>query len=99
MSVKRESIERGIKKVREMVEAAIQRKGDQPFVSTHESLGHMTEEYTEMIQAVRANDPHKFIKETADLCVASFWSLVSCMEVFEPQMAEVHDIFTRGGAK
>jgi 16S rRNA C1402 N4-methylase RsmH len=50
-------------------------KGDGSFVSTHEALGVITEEYQELVEAIKSNDIDKVKKELLDLGVACHFSL------------------------
>jgi len=52
-------------------------KGDHIFLSTHECMGIMQEEWDELIEAIHLNDKHKIQSELIDLIVAALWSLVS----------------------
>lgn len=55
----------------------IQKHGAGAFVSAHEGLGAVVEEYDELVDAVRANDTEKIIGEAMDLAVAALWMLAS----------------------
>jgi hypothetical protein len=48
-----------------------------PFISTHEGLGVLTEEYHELIEAVRSNDHQKVCKEAIDVAVTAAFILAS----------------------
>jgi NTP pyrophosphatase (non-canonical NTP hydrolase) len=48
----------------------LNQKGNHAFVSTHEILGVVTEEYHEVIDAVKYNNKDKVRKELIDLAVA-----------------------------
>jgi len=52
-------------------------KGDHIFLSTHECLGVIQEEFDELKEAIHLNDKQKIQSELLDLLVATFWSLVS----------------------
>jgi hypothetical protein len=48
-----------------------------PFNSTHEGLGVLTEEYQELIEAIRSNDLRKVCKEAIDVAVTAAFILAS----------------------
>jgi len=52
-------------------------KGDHIFLSTHECMGVIQEEWDELKEAIHLNDKHKIQSELIDLIVAALWSLVS----------------------
>ena len=51
-----------------------------PFTSSHEGLGVVTEEYDELKDAIRANDPAAIIREAVQLAAVA-WRLAEAMEV------------------
>lgn len=51
------------------LEKRIAEKGEGAFISTHELLGHVAEEYDELVEAVRTNDLHQVEAELVDLFV------------------------------
>lgn len=55
-------------------------KGDGAFSSTHEMLGTITEEFHELVDAVRSNDPDNVQHELKDLAVLAIFSL-ACFKV------------------
>ena len=52
-------------------------KGDLSFCSTHEGLGAITEEYHELIEAVRQNDWSNIKHELLDVIISSLFTYAS----------------------
>jgi hypothetical protein len=63
----------------EKLKRAMEKHGHGKTVSDHESLGIITEEYHELIDAVRANDGTAW-EEMIDLAVAAVFGAMSCRE-------------------
>ena len=63
--------------LKSMVNYRLSQKGRGIYVSSHECLGVITEEYKELIDAVQSNDTEQFDKELIDVAVACIFSLVS----------------------
>lgn len=61
----------------------IEEKGRGAFLSHHEMLGAITEEYSELIDAVRQNNPSDVISELFDVAVACAFSIASMLEAQE----------------
>lgn len=66
---------------RQRLNEAIVRKGPGVFVSRHEALGAITEEYLEFAEAVRTGKG--VADEAADVGIAAFWAFVS-EHVYDP---------------
>lgn len=58
----------------------IENKGRGAFLSNHEMLGIVAEEYHELVEAVRQNDAVDVANELADIAVACLFSLASMLE-------------------
>jgi len=58
----------------------IEKHGRGAYLSNHESLGIITEEYHELIDAVRQNDPVDIASELKDVAVACLFALASMLE-------------------
>jgi NTP pyrophosphatase (non-canonical NTP hydrolase) len=58
----------------------IEEHGWGAYLSHHEFLGIVTEEYLELNEAVRSNDPVEVGGELMDVAVGAFWSIASMME-------------------
>lgn len=54
-------------------------KGRGTFASSHEAAHVITEEYDEMKDAVRSNDPQQFKKELIDIAVGAIFA-VACID-------------------
>jgi len=59
----------------------LKEKGNGIFISSHEALGSVTEEYNELVDAVTKNDPVNFMEECLDVAVAAFFSYVSMRHI------------------
>ena len=68
----------------------IEEKGRGAFTSNHEMLGIIAEEYHELIEAVRQNDPVDVANELSDIAVACLFSLASMFEA-EAQLKAAKD--------
>jgi NTP pyrophosphatase (non-canonical NTP hydrolase) len=55
----------------------LKEKGDGTFVSSHEVLGVVTEEYHEMLDAVHDNDLKQMRKELLDIAVPCIIGVIS----------------------
>lgn len=55
----------------------VSQKGANTFVSSHEILGIVSEEFDELKDSVRKNDLDEFEEELFDVAVACIWGLVS----------------------
>src|SRR5574337_1472654 len=58
----------------------IEKHGRDAYLSNHESLGIITEEYHELVSAVQSNDPVDIANETMDIAAACIKSLASMFE-------------------
>lgn len=56
-------------------------KGPRPSATTHEILGIITEEYFELIDAVKSNNLHQVHQELRDIMVASLHGIRSVKEI------------------
>ncbi len=70
-------IEAGFKFLNRRYERARKKKGRAAFASIHEILGKVTEEYTEMVEAVHKGDKRETELELADIAIACLWGIVS----------------------
>jgi NTP pyrophosphatase (non-canonical NTP hydrolase) len=66
----------------------IEEKGRGVFVSSHETLGAVTEEYQELIDAVRQNDPVEVGEELMDIAVAAVFGVASMLQKEEELVNE-----------
>lgn len=64
-------------KVSEMVEFRMAQKGRGSYVSRHEALGIVAEEYHELIHAVQSEPLDRVEAELLDIAVAAVFGLVS----------------------
>jgi NTP pyrophosphatase (non-canonical NTP hydrolase) len=67
----------------EMVRAVggrIEQKGKGAFVSNHEGLGIIAEEYHELLEAVRSNDPVEVASEAMDVAVGCIFLVASLLQ-------------------
>ena len=66
----------GMVKVSEMLERRLEQKGDHCFASVHETLGIITEEYWELIEAVKSDNAKKVEDELIDLAVGAIIGII-----------------------
>lgn len=52
-------------------------KGTGEFISIHEILGVVTEEWKELTDAVQSNNFHNVKEELEDIAVAAIWGIIS----------------------
>lgn len=78
MSVSEYEINMALDRLRERIKSRIERHGDQPHYSRHESVAICDEEMTEIKLAVhgKASD-HELEDEYYDLACAAVWAIVS----------------------
>jgi len=57
--------------------AVMERKGDHTFHSGHETLGIITEEYHEFVEAIHSNNKNKIQEELIDLAISAIAGLIS----------------------
>lgn len=63
-------IDQAFDEQKEHLERRLEQHGPGEYASTHESLGIVTEEYYELIDAVKANDSEAVVKELQDIATA-----------------------------
>lgn len=63
--------------ISELIEKRLEEKGRGIFVSSHETLGIITEEYQEYAETVHNNNKDCQEKELMDIAVAAIWGIVS----------------------
>lgn len=64
-------------KFKSTLEKEIARKGDAAFISRHEILKAITEEFNGLVEAVKSNDIERLKEELLDVMISSFWGLCS----------------------
>ncbi len=65
--------------VREIMLKQLELKSNGTFKSTHEILGVVTEEYYELIEAVKSGDIEHIRQELADVAVSAIFG-IACIE-------------------
>lgn len=55
----------------------IQKHGTGKFMSPHEALGVLTEEYWEAVEATKSNNRQEFLDEMLDCVISGIWAYVS----------------------
>ena len=78
--VSQETINQALDIIKAGFNRAIEKHGAGAFVGPHEGLGVLTEEYHELIDAVRSNRPDKLREEIVDVAASAIWMLVSSIE-------------------
>lgn len=61
----------------------MEQHGRGSFVSAHESLGVITEEYQELVTAVKSNDPMDIAQELMDVAVGAIFGAASMIAIAE----------------
>lgn len=74
--VTEQEIQDALKSLEVGLRVRIDRHGSGVFVSTHETLGIITEEYHELVEAVHQNDAAQVRKEMMDIAVPCLWGLI-----------------------
>lgn len=74
------TVERAINLIRVNLSKQFQKHGTGCLVSNHEILGDITEEYHELIDAVRDNDDEQVVHELMDIGVSCVWGIASILE-------------------
>lgn len=73
--VSNESLLEAIDTLKRSLAKEIDRKGQNSFASTHEVLGVITEEYQELIDAVKSNNIDDVLLELTDLAVGCLFGI------------------------
>jgi len=60
-----------------MLQKRLEQKGRLCYLSTHEALGVITEEYFELVDTVRADNLDVFEKEVVDVAVTAVFAYAS----------------------
>jgi len=71
-----EQIKKGLELFNQVLDFRLKEKGDRAFASKHEVLGIITEEYQELIEAVKNNDKENFEEELFDVAVAAIFGYI-----------------------
>lgn len=77
MQVTNQTIDYVMNKIRTKLEYAIHCHGNKSDVNYHESLGKITEEYHEVIEAIRRENGSEIEDELYDLIIACIWGNAS----------------------
>jgi hypothetical protein len=78
--ISKKSVQKAIKILASELERRFEMHGRGAFVSPHEALGDLTEEYHELIEAIRVGFQHEIHSETLDVGVSALWALASQIE-------------------
>ena len=73
------SIDSAEKQLSIWLQKRLNRKGYGSFASIHEALGVLTEEYTELVEAVHSKDQDDIYWELRDIAVGAVFAM-ACME-------------------
>lgn len=76
-AITNEQIQRLLGHLEKSLIAKNDRHSGEGFVSSHEMLGVVTEEYYELVEAVKSNHPRRIQDELEDVLAACFFSLAS----------------------
>lgn len=72
-----EQVDEALRLTGEMLKRRLVQKGTLSYASTHEGLGIITEEFHELVDAVKSNDKDAFEKECLDVAVGCIFSIAS----------------------
>lgn len=75
-----ESIDASIKDITDKLQFRLNQKGRFSYISTHEALGKITEEFWEYVEAVKNNDDEEIIHELKDIAVGCIFAIASLKE-------------------
>jgi len=73
----KKQINEGVEAFLDKFHAIRKKKGVGAWVTTHEALGFVTEEYHELSDAVRSNRLNDVEAELMDVAICSLWAIVS----------------------
>jgi NTP pyrophosphatase (non-canonical NTP hydrolase) len=76
----------------------IEKHGRGAYVGNHETLGIVAEEYHELVEAVRQNDPVDVANELMDVAVGALFGVASMMEKEERIKAAAESLQKRVAA-
>jgi NTP pyrophosphatase (non-canonical NTP hydrolase) len=76
-NVQRADLNMAVGEVNRMMFQRLNDHGPGIFVSCHETLGVITEEYAELVGAVRSNDQDAQYRELVDIAVACLFGMAS----------------------
>lgn len=77
VDVEQEKIDVAAQNILNMLEYRLNQKGRGSYIGSHETLGIIAEEYDELKDAVRSNDPQEVEKELIDIAVACIFGIAS----------------------
>lgn len=69
--------------LRASIAMRLDQKGDKVFAGTHETLGILTEEFHELVEAVRSDNPERVVEELQDLAVGCIIGCASIAQVYK----------------
>lgn len=72
-----EAIQNSINDIVAKLQFRMKQKGRHSYISTHESLGKITEEFWEYVEAVKGNDDDEVQHELIDIAVGCIFALAS----------------------
>lgn len=78
--ITQEKIEMALKIVEETLKYRLDEKGYGTFCSSHEVLGVLTEEFYELVEAVKSNDIMKVEKELIDVAVGALFGIACILQ-------------------
>lgn len=77
VDVKYEHRETALKKIVEELHSALAKHGSGSYSSSIEGLGAITEEYHELVAAIRGHSRDEIIKEASQVAVTALWLIAS----------------------
>lgn len=73
--------------IEDRLKEKIEKKGNLGFVSHHEALGVITEEYYELLKSVHKNKTHNYVEELMDVALSCIYGLASYRAALRDQRA------------
>ncbi len=77
VTIEPKQISKSLDDFRNHLNSILSKKGAESFVSRHETLGIISEEFHELLEAVRSGTSEELKGELLDTAIACLWGVVS----------------------
>ena len=77
IAVEQRHIDAAFDDLKSELKRRLKEKGKLSFASAHEALGVITEEFWELVLAVKSNDSKEVVKESLDLAVGALFTVAT----------------------
>lgn len=81
--VSKDNLEDVLYDLKTLIKSKIVKHGPRTYFNSHHALGVITEEYWELIEAVKSNDENRVLEELMDVAVACVWAAASQYQYME----------------